>query len=172
MKLSRRAAWLAVAIACVAVGLTIWGLDRFYREEENYTEIEPGLYLGDFVLAPPRGVKAVINLGELEDPYQAEVHIWERIPDRAPAPPLDWLRRMVERLHRERKAETATFVHCSSGKSRSAMLVAAYLMYKHGWTREQALQYIHSKRPQTRLNAAFVELLGDWERDLARPGTK
>jgi hypothetical protein len=164
MKLSRRAVWLAVAVACVAVGLTIWGLDRLYQEEENYTEIEPGLYLGGFVLAPPRGVKAVINLAELQDPYEAEVHIWEPIPDRPPAPTLEWLRRMVERLDRERNSGTATFVHCSSGKSRSAMLVAAYLMYKHGWTREQALQYIRSKRPQTRPNAAFLELLGDWER--------
>jgi hypothetical protein len=166
MKVNRLAIWLVVLAVSIAVALTIWGLDYWYREEENYTEIEPGLYLGGFVLEPPPGCKAVISLYELGDPFEAEVHIREPIRDSAPAPSLAWLRRMVEAIDQQRSAGRTTFVHCSHGVSRSAMLVAAFLMYKHRWSRDQALEFLHSKRPQTRPNPAFMQLLLDWEREL------
>lgn len=50
MKVKRRLIWFAVLAVSIAVGLAIWGLERRYREEENYAPIEPELYLGGFVL--------------------------------------------------------------------------------------------------------------------------
>ena len=45
---------------------------------------------------------------------------------------------------------------------------SAYLMWKHGWTRDEALAFIRTKRPEVRPNAAFMERLSDWENVLKR----
>lgn len=96
------------------------------------------------------------------------MHVWEPIPDRAPAPSIDWLRGMVDLIDRQRKAGMTTFIHCSSGKSRSAMLVAAYLMQKNHWSRSQALAHLRSQRPLTNPNPAFMKLLLDRLRKAVR----
>ena len=42
-------------------------------------------------------------------------------------------------------------------------VVTAYLMYKNQWTRDEALEFIRSKRPFVRPNPAFMQLLLEWE---------
>src|SRR5262249_2337636 len=135
-------------------------------EAPNYSRIEDQLYLGGHVPKPPRRTRAVLNLCELEDPYQVEIHRWEPIPDAAPAPTLDWLRQMVEFIESQQKAGHTTYVHCFGGISRGGMVVTAYLMAKHGWTRDEALAFVRSKRPQVRPNPAFMELLLEWEKTI------
>ncbi len=66
------------------------------REEENYSLIEDGLYLGGDVARPPPGTRAVLNLCEKPDSYRADVALWEPIADAEPAPDVEWLRRMVQ----------------------------------------------------------------------------
>jgi protein-tyrosine phosphatase len=46
------------------------------------------------------------------------------------------------------------------------MVVAAYLMKREGWTRDQALAFLRSRRPGVRPNPAFLQLLLDWEHSL------
>lgn len=38
-------------------------------------------------------------------------------------------------------------VHCFAGQQRSATVVAAYVMRQTGWTPEQTIEYIKSKKP-------------------------
>jgi Dual specificity phosphatase, catalytic domain len=133
------------------------------REEENYSLIEDGLYMGGDVDAPPPGTRAVLNLCEKDDPYRTEVYAWEAIPDAAPAPDLDWLRRQVDWVDARRRAGVPTFVHCRAGVSRSGMVVTAYEMAKNHWTRDEALAFVRSKRPLVRPNPAFMERLLEWE---------
>ncbi|KIY66872.1 phosphatases II [Cylindrobasidium torrendii FP15055 ss-10] len=47
-------------------------------------------------------------------------------------------------------------VHCHAGMSRSATIVAAYLMYTGGLTVEQSLAQIREKRPQIEPNPGFL----------------
>jgi protein-tyrosine phosphatase len=124
------------------------------------------------VARPPRGTTAVLNLCRIEDPYSCEAHAWEPIPDSAPAPSLDWLRRMVEFVDANRRAGRTTFVHCRAGVSRSGMVVAAYLMFKNKWGRDEALDFVRSKRPSTQPNPAFMQLLAEWERALRKQGRR
>lgn len=166
--LSRRRLLLLVLLACLGASALLWGIERWLsREEPNYSPIEEGLYLGGFVRSPPGGTDAVLNLAEWEDPYACAVHLWEPIKDGAPAPTIDWLERMVVWVDARRRAGDNVYVHCFAGVSRSALVTAAYLMFKNSWTREQALDFLRSKRPRVRPNDAFMELLGEWETVLA-----
>ena len=58
------------------------------------------------------------------------------------------------------------YVHCRNGVSRSAMVMAAYLMRRENWNREQALEFLRSRRPGVRPNPAFLALLSEWEQTL------
>lgn len=133
---------------------------------ENYSLIEPGLYMGNAVDVPPPDTTAVLNLCQTADRYQCEVHKWEPIRDAAPAPSLDWLRKQVDFVTAQRKAGRTTYVHCRAGISRSGMVVTAYLMQAHGWTRDEALAFVRTKRPLARPNPAFMELLLQWQAEL------
>jgi len=156
-----------LVIGCVGVWLFLTSLERSYRAKgENYSLIEDGLYMGGDVAEPPRGTRAVLNLCEREDRYHSEIHLWEPIPDRDPGPSLEWLRRMVKFVKANREAGLTTYVHCRNGVSRSGMVVTAYVMSKNHWTRDRALEFVRSKRPETRPNPAFMQRLLEWERVL------
>ena len=163
---ARWLAWLLVALAGVgaaAASAQTW-LDRLTRDPPNYSKIEEGLWLGGFVAEPPAGTQAVLNLCEAEDPYRAEFHKWEAIRDGEPAPSLDWLRAQLAFIESQRAAGRTVFVHCRNGVSRSGMVLAAYLMRRESWSRDQALEVLRSRRPDVRPNPAFMQLLLEWER--------
>ncbi|CAK1583976.1 unnamed protein product [Parnassius mnemosyne] len=44
------------------------------------------------------------------------------------------------------------YVHCKAGRTRSATLVGCYLMLKNGWSPEEAVEYMRSKRPHILLH--------------------
>ena len=159
-----RRAWpvmvvVAAVLAVLGVHLTVAWLSR---EQPNYSRIEEGLFLGGYVREPPPDATAVLNLCETEDPYRVAAHRWEPIPDTKPAPTLDWLRQQVEFIEEQRKAGRAVFVHCRNGVSRSGMVVVAYLMAHHGWSLDEALTFVRSRRAIVRPNPAFMRLLKEW----------
>jgi Dual specificity phosphatase, catalytic domain len=167
---------LLILLVLLAGALGAWlflvALERSYRERENYSFIEEGLAMGGDAPQPPRGTRAVLNLCEKEDGYRSEVYAWEPIRDGPPAPDLAWLRRMGDFVDTQRRAGRPVFVHCYSGVSRSGMVVTAYEMFKNHWTRDEALEFVRSKRPATRPNPAFMELLGEWEQALKEQPAK
>ena len=122
--------------------------------------------MGGFVAEPPPGTKAVLNLDEHADPYVCDITLWKPIRDTAPAPSIAWLRDAVAFVDENRNADRTTYVHCMNGASRSGMVVIAYVMYKNHWMRDKALDYVRSKRPETRPNPAFMQRLLEWERVL------
>lgn len=55
-------------------------------------------------------------------------------------------------------------VHCHAGVSRSASVVAAYLMYKEGLTPTQAIARVKRAKPETFSNGTnFIEALRSWQ---------
>jgi hypothetical protein len=133
----------------------------------NYSEIEPGLYVGGSVKEPPPGTKAVLNLCEIEDPYQAEAHRRMKIADGEPAPDLDWLKNAVAFVTEQRKEGKTVYIHCAAGISRAGMVSAAYLMADRGWSRDKAIAYIREQRPQLNPNPAFMARLLEWQKVVA-----
>jgi hypothetical protein len=157
---------VALTLAALVVPAVHLAVDYLTREPPNYSLIEDGLWLGGFVQEPPSGSKAVLNLCETEDPYRAESHKWEPIHDGEPVPNLDWLRQQVAFIESERVGGKGVFVHCRNGVSRSGMVLTAYLMRRENWSRDQALQFLRSRRPGVRPNPAFMKLLLEWEQVL------
>lgn len=51
------------------------------------------------------------------------------------------------------------YVHCKAGRTRSATLVGCYLMVKHGWGPEEAVNFMQSKRPHILLHSKQWEAL-------------
>lgn len=155
----------AVPLVLLAVVyLAVW---HFTREPPNHAEVEPGLYVGGHVKSPPWLTHATLNLCEQDDPYGTPVHEWHPTRDAAPAPSLDWLAARVAFVEEHRSANRVVYVHCMNGVSRSVMVVTAYLMKRHGWSRDEALAFVRTHRQQARPNPAFIELLSEWEKRLA-----
>jgi protein-tyrosine phosphatase len=162
--MTRRTLWTVSVVSLLSVvGLAHLGVWWWTRPKPNFTAIEDGLYMGGLVREPPQGTRAVLNLCETADPYRAEVHAWEPIPDAEPAPSLDWLRRQVDFVREQRRSGKGVYVHCFNGASRSGMVVTAYLMAENRWTRDEALAFVRSRRSVTRPNPAFMQLLAKWE---------
>jgi Dual specificity phosphatase, catalytic domain len=159
---------LLVFGAGIVAWLSLFLLQSQYDDTSaNYSLIEPHLYMGGDVTTPPRGTSAVLNLSESDDAYRCATHRWEPIRDAAPVPDLAWLRRQVEFIDSERTSGRTVYVHCRNGVSRSGMVVAAYLMFEHHWTRDDALAFARTRRPIVRPNPAFMERLTEWEAELA-----
>jgi dual specificity protein phosphatase-like protein len=157
--------WWQILLAIVLLtGLGTWlwllWLGRSCHEEP-YSLIEEKLYLGSSVAEPPPGTKAVLNLCGRKDPYSVEAALWEPILEGGKEPDIDWLRRMVEFIDTQQRQSHITFVHCMAGMNRSGMVVTAYLMSKHNWSRDQALEFVQSKRPQIQPNPHLMRLLGE-----------
>src|SRR5262249_4925137 len=112
---------------------------------------------------PPPGTLAVLNLCETDDRYPVRVYEWAPIEDAAPAPTADWLRRQLKFIETQRRAGGPVFVHCPNGVSRRGMGVRADLMSETGWSRDQALEFVRTRRPTVRPHPAFMSLLQDWE---------
>ncbi|KAI7285269.1 hypothetical protein KC345_g1868 [Hortaea werneckii] len=58
------------------------------------------------------------------------------------------------------------FVHCAMGKSRSATVCCAYLMWKFDLSPPEALRWVCEGRPVCGPNPGFMEQLGVWRRML------
>lgn len=61
--------------------------------------------------------------------------------------------------------EARVLVHCVEGVSRSVSVVAAYLMAAYGWSPDDAVEYIRTKRIVANPNIGFVQQLHEYARD-------
>jgi hypothetical protein len=136
---------------------------EFSESTDNFSEIEPGLFVGGSIAKAPPGVNAVLNLCERADPYDVEVNLRMQIADSAPAPGIEWLKEAVDFVADQRKRGRTVYVHCAAGRSRAGMVSTAYLMADRGWTRDEALKFIRERR-DVHPNPAFMERLLEWEK--------
>ncbi len=137
--------------------------------DRPYALVEDGLYVGSAVDDPPPGTRAVVNLCGRPDPYPAEESLWEPVSEGGQEPSLDWLRRVVGFIARQRHAGRIVYVHCLAGMNRSGAAVTAYLMREHGWGRDEALAFVQRRRPEVQPNPVLLRLLAEWERSLNDP---
>lgn len=160
-----------VLLAALAYGACEWVVRRSHDEvypDDNWSQIEDGLFLGGMISRPPPGTRAVLNVCETRDRYGADAYEWHAIPDGPPGPGLAWLRERVAFVDAQRRTGRSVYVHCRAGVSRSPMVVAAYLMQRDGLTRDAALEAIALKRPRIGPAQAFLDLLAEHEADLRR----
>jgi len=69
-----------------------------------------------------------------------------------------------------RDPHARVLVHCVQGVSRSTSIVCAYLIAQYGWSPQQAVAYVKSKRTHADPNPGFVSQLGEYADMLRRGG--
>lgn len=69
------------------------------------------------------------------------------------------LERGVQFINEMAPTGKSVYVHCKAGRTRSATLVGCYLMEAHGWTPEQAVEYMASRRAHILLHNKQWEAL-------------
>jgi hypothetical protein len=168
------AALVTTALGSVGAGLALlWIHDA---DDQRYSRVEAGLYVGSLVDRPPRGTQAVVNLCGRPDPYQVGPSLWAPIYEAGPGmaeekPTLDLLRRVVGFIDEQRRAGRTTYVHCMVGENRSGAVVTAYLMQEHGMARDEALAFLQHRRRAVKPDPTLMQLLAGWEQVLrAKPG--
>jgi protein tyrosine phosphatase (PTP) superfamily phosphohydrolase (DUF442 family) len=145
----------------------------------------PGLYLGgkddakDLAWLRAAGIVTIVNCtpSRTEDPVAGVPNYHEsstralkyvRVPmnDNGSTPFLPLLARGVAAVDSARHYGPV-LVHCAHGVSRSASVVAGFLIRTHGLSLEGALRLMRTKRPQVRPNAAFMAQLAGYEETTA-----
>lgn len=154
---------MLLAFAALTAATVHLGASRLIRVPPNYSQLEPGLWLGGYVDEPPPGTQSVLNLCESDDRYRVDRYRWEPIADALPKPTLDWLRSQVAFIAAERAAGRVVYIHCRNGVSRSGMVAVAYFMDRNRWSRAQAMAFVRERRPELRPNPAFMQLLLEFE---------
>ena len=108
------------------------------------------------------GVTHVIDMQiEFDDTPLAETHgievLWNPTDDDFQPKPAELFRRGVNFAHRAlENADARLFIHCAAGVHRAAMMTLAVLC-SQGWTMEDAIQAITSRRPVVDFADVYVE---------------
>jgi len=69
---------------------------------------------------------------------------------------------------RNDEASPRIVVHCQHGQSRSGALVCAYVMHHKRWNLKQTITHVFSRRPELKINVAFLSQLQAFEDELGR----
>ncbi|XP_059831937.1 phosphatidylglycerophosphatase and protein-tyrosine phosphatase 1 [Hypanus sabinus] len=77
-------------------------------------------------------------------------------------PKLEDLKKGVDFLTKYRKKGSCVYVHCKAGRSRSATMVAAYLIHLHHWSPKKACEYIASIRSHIVIRSGQFKILKNY----------
>ncbi len=132
----------------------------------NLHEIISGVFLGDCIAAYNKnklstlGITHVLNTAtELDTPFEGIKYMHLKLRDS----PSENIYIHFENCHRfiDQALETKgkILIHCYAGISRSATVVASYLIKKFKMTVEQTLSFMKNIRNVVRPNLGFIEQL-------------
>lgn len=144
------------------------------REDDLPAEVAPGLFIGALGAANNRrallaaGITHVVSAcAEAAPTFPAEVaHLHVRIRDERGAPIGEHFAETFAFIESALEQGGAVLVHCVMGRSRSACLVAAYLMRKERVSLLCALEQIRAARPCIAPIPSFAVQLLRLERSL------
>ncbi|XP_062917870.1 phosphatidylglycerophosphatase and protein-tyrosine phosphatase 1 isoform X2 [Mobula hypostoma] len=77
-------------------------------------------------------------------------------------PKLEDLKKGVDFVTKYRKKGSCVYVHCKAGRSRSATMVAAYLIHLHHWSPKKACDYIASIRSHIVVRSGQFKILKNY----------
>ncbi|KGL79797.1 Phosphatidylglycerophosphatase and protein-tyrosine phosphatase 1, partial [Tinamus guttatus] len=72
----------------------------------------------------------------------------------------------VRFILKHRACGNSVYVHCKAGRSRSATMVAAYLIQLHHWTPQEAIEAIAKIRPHILIRHKQVQVLEEFYRSI------
>ncbi|CBZ24043.1 putative dual-specificity protein phosphatase [Leishmania mexicana MHOM/GT/2001/U1103] len=155
-------------------------------EDAPATQILEFLYLGsvkdaqDAAFLARHQIRYIINVSQEEYwSVDKKVQIFTfKVDDSATAdiaalfqPTRDLINSIRGRYYRYARGESSTrpavLVHCQKGRSRSATIVLAYLIYTNGWSVAEAMKYVGGRRPCAEPNIGFMEELRKLQESLS-----
>ena len=136
-------------------------------------EIIPGVYLGNAYNASNYStiqyynIKNILNISkELPNYFENNTDITYKkieIIDDAENHITEWIQDIISFIDTITiNSENSLLVHCYMGSSRSASVILIILVYKYGFSFDQALTLIKSKREIVNINTNFLEDIKDW----------
>jgi len=139
------------------------------------TRIEKNLYLGnleaatDVILLESNRITHIISVDSVPLPRKmtsmlpriALLHL--QVTDLPDEDLLSYITTANSFIEECRQKGGACLVHCYRGRSRSATVVTAYLMYRHSYSMEKALGKVRAKRPSISPHASFQAQLKLYE---------
>ncbi|CAM5150717.1 unnamed protein product [Natator depressus] len=81
-------------------------------------------------------------------------------------PTLENLQRGVEFVLKHRECGNSVYVHCKAGRSRSATMVAAYLIQLYQWSPQEAIEAIARIRPHILVRPRQIQILERFHRNV------
>ncbi|CAD8088871.1 unnamed protein product [Paramecium sonneborni] len=127
-----------------------------------------GIYLGnlnaakDAQLLSQYNIGAVLQVLDQSIPVTNAQKLWIMAEDSEDFPLHKYFEQGIKFIENQTK-KTNVLVHCYAGISRSAAILAAYLMQKYNWTINQALIHLQSKRKIVSPNPGFMLQLQDFQ---------
>lgn len=124
---------------------------KFKRAFNIMYEIIPNLFLANYVDAskncPPRAfvVNCTKNFPMINE-YGTRIPVDDDMSDDAIFGMLAALPSVTKSIEQILTAKGTVVVHCRSGQQRSACVVCAYLMKFHGYTLDDAIELVKSKK--------------------------
>lgn len=154
-------------------------LESIYRllDGPSWNEIEPLLYLGSVDAFQDthfmKRVKAVVSITQIPTeefnmPAHIVAHLDLCLPDSEDADISQYFKESHDFISRHITDGHGVFVHCSAGVSRSATLVAAFLMQEYDLDAWEALEQIKRNRPCIRPNEGFLRQLLKLEKKIVK----
>ncbi|NXX46211.1 PTPM1 phosphatase, partial [Tricholaema leucomelas] len=128
-------------------------------------------------LVVEQNVRAVVTLNEEYETrfLCCSVQEWEAMGveqlrlstvDLTGVPTLENLEKGVEFILQHRACGNSVYVHCKAGRSRSATMVAAYLIQLHRWNPQEAIEAIAKIRPHILIRHKQVQVLETFHRNV------
>ncbi|KAG5627909.1 hypothetical protein H5410_013127 [Solanum commersonii] len=147
---------------------------KIIREDKNPCMIEEGLFLGSLGAANNKVALESLNLThiltiarDINPPYPNEfVYKVLSVHDRVDVNISHYFEECFDFIEEAKGQGGGVLVHCFAGKSRSATIVIAYLMKKHGMSHSEAFELVKSKRPVVSPNAGFMTQLENYDKTL------
>lgn len=139
-------------------------------EDEIPDEILPNLYLGCLLCARNRfslqklGITHILTIAEFK-PYHPEIFSYRtiNIEDEASVDIFTHFEESVKFLEDAISSGGKVLVHCRAGISRSATMVAAYVMKHKKIPRDESIDFVRERRPRIFPNPGFYTQLGKWQ---------
>lgn len=136
----------------------------YLDEEFEATEICEGVWIGNFASATNKYELQRLGITHI---VVAAYGLWEMYPGDFKYKRIDvidsnyssmtkYFTDVADYIHEIVTSGRKVLVHCVAGVSRSATLVAAYLILTQGYTADDAVTVIRRSRPQIQPNEAFM----------------
>lgn len=138
----------------------------------DITKIKDNLWQGAYPGKElPKEIGIVVNLSSECPPesYHEDMKglLWMPTTDGV-YPGIDWLHTCVNYVSASISDGHNVLVHCLAGRSRSTLVVAAYMIKRTGGSVDDALNYIASKRPVICPEPIYVKALQEYAKEVTR----